>query len=158
MLNEAIFERKVYGLKWVCEGLNHRKLSHVTTIYAAPLVIDNGRRSPTSDLRLILRIIIEHKYRVYSALTTIHRWTHVRFGEEKNIFPYHCNIEMLEMFYELPVLSIYCLTLLSDTTIAYEHENIRNSLTYEATQEVKRTISILNLFYPISLEEVPPIL
>ncbi|EAX98746.1 Phosphoribulokinase / Uridine kinase family protein [Trichomonas vaginalis G3] len=135
----------------------------VTPIYVAPLtplVIDSGHRFPTSDLRLIRRIIRDHKYRGYSARTTIHRWTSVRVGEEKNIFPYQGNAEMFfnsSLVYELPVLSIYGRALLSEATIPEEHEDIRDPLTAEVTQEAKRLLGMLNLFYPIPLEEVPHI-
>ena len=149
-------------------GLNPELLGplgrgEVTPIYVAPLTplcIDNSHRFPTTDLRLIRRIIRDHKYRGYSARTTISHWTSVRVGEEKNIFPYQGNAEMFfnsSLVYELPVLSIYGRALLSEATIPAENEDPKDPLTQEVTNEAKRLLSLLNLFYPIPLEEVPHI-
>jgi uridine kinase len=135
----------------------------VTPIYVAPLtplVIDNAHRFPTSDLRLIRRIIRDHKYRGYSARTTISHWSSVRVGEEKNIFPYQGNAQMFfnsSLVYELPVLSIYGRALLAEATIPAENEDPKDPLVQEVSREAKRLLGLLNLFYPIPIEEVPHI-
>lgn len=149
-------------------GLNPELLFHlgrdlVTPIYVAPLTplsIDNDHRFPTTDLRLIRRIIRDHRYRGFSARRTIHRWTSVRVGEEKNIFPYQCNAEMFfnsSLVYELPVLSIFARSLLSEATVPEEDEDPKDPITQEITREARRLLGLVNLFYAIPLEEVPHI-
>ena len=71
------------------------------------LNIDNHNRIPTTDCRLLRRIIRDHQYRGYSAEETIVRWRDVREGEEKNIFPYQENADYMfnsSLTYELGVL------------------------------------------------------
>ncbi|HQB97560.1 MAG TPA: nucleoside kinase, partial [Candidatus Cloacimonadota bacterium] len=71
------------------------------------LNIDNHNRIPTTDCRLLRRIIRDHQYRGYSAEETITRWKDVRDGEEKNIFPFQENADYMfnsSLTYELGVL------------------------------------------------------
>jgi uridine kinase len=71
------------------------------------LNIDNHNRIPTTDCRLLRRIIRDHQYRGYSADETLTRWRDVREGEEKNIFPYQENADYMfnsSLTYELGVL------------------------------------------------------
>ncbi|MCB5248602.1 MAG: nucleoside kinase [Candidatus Cloacimonadales bacterium] len=71
------------------------------------LNIDNHNRIPTTDCRLLRRIIRDHQYRGYSAEETIRRWPDVREGEEKNIFPFQENADYMfnsSLTYELGVL------------------------------------------------------
>ena len=149
-------------------GLNPELLMHlgrdeVVPIYVAPLTplsIDNTHRFPTTDLRLIRRIIRDHKYRGYSARKTIGRWTSVRVGEEKNIFPYQGNSEMFfnsSLVYELPVLSIFARSLLAEATVPEPDENPNDPVTKEITREARRLLGLANLFYAIPLQDVPHI-
>lgn len=59
------------------------------------LNIDNHNRIPTTDCRLMRRIVRDHQYRGYSADETLVRWADVRAGEEKNIFPYQENADYM---------------------------------------------------------------
>lgn len=71
------------------------------------LNIDNHNRIPTTDCRLLRRIIRDHQYRGYSAEETLIRWIDVRAGEETNIFPYQENADYMfnsSLTYELGVL------------------------------------------------------
>ncbi len=71
------------------------------------LNIDNHNRVPTTDCRLLRRIIRDHRYRGYSATETMRRWPDVREGEEKNIFPYQENADYMfnsSLTYELGIL------------------------------------------------------
>jgi len=89
------------------------------------LNIDNHNRIPTTDCRLLRRIIRDHQYRGYSAEETLSRWQDVRDGEEKNIFPYQENSTYMfnsSLTYELGVLKKHaCKMLLSvpSTSSAY---------------------------------------
>lgn len=149
-------------------GLNPELLDHlgrdeVVPIYVAPLTplsIDNTHRFPTTDLRLIRRIIRDHKFRGYSARTTIRRWTSVRMGEEKNIFPYQNNAQMFfnsSLVYELSVFSIFARSLLSEATVPEKGEDLNDPMTKEITREAKRLLMLANLFYAIPSQDVPHI-
>lgn len=72
--------------------------------------IDDHNHISTTDNRLIRRMIRDAKYRGYSATETIKRWPSVRSGEEKNIFPYQENADIMfnsALIYELAVLKKY---------------------------------------------------
>ena len=79
-------------------------------IYASALttiLLDDHNYIPTTDNRLIRRIVRDHKYRGCSAQETIRRWPSVRAGEKKWIFPYQENADIMfntAMLYEVAVL------------------------------------------------------
>ena len=79
-------------------------------IYASALttiLLDGHNYIPTTDNRLIRRIVRDHKYRGCSAQETIRRWPSVRAGEKKWIFPYQENADTMfntAMLYEVAVL------------------------------------------------------
>lgn len=81
-----------------------------TRIYISALNqlnIDNHNRIPTTDCRLLRRIIRDNRYRGYSADETLTRWSDVRGGEEQNIFPFQENADYMfnsSLTYELGVL------------------------------------------------------
>ncbi|MBQ8593563.1 MAG: nucleoside kinase [Bacteroidaceae bacterium] len=77
--------------------------------------LDHHNYIPTSDNRLIRRIIRDSKYRGYSAEETIARWPSVRRGEDKWIYPYQENADAMfnsALLFELAVLKGYVLPLL----------------------------------------------
>ena len=79
--------------------------------------LDDHNHISTTDNRLIRRMIRDSKYRGYSATETIKRWPSVRRGEEKNIFPYQENADMMfnsALIYELAVLKKYAEPLLKN--------------------------------------------
>ena len=88
-------------------------------VYASALttiLLDNHNYIPTTDNRLLRRIIRDHKYRGVSAQETIRRWPSVRAGEEKWIFPYQENADEMfntAMIYELAVIKQQACQLLS---------------------------------------------
>lgn len=70
------------------------------------LNIDNHNRIPTTDCRLIRRMVRDNRYRGYTAEETLLRWPDVREGEEKYIFPYQENADFMfnsSLTYELGV-------------------------------------------------------
>lgn len=81
-----------------------------TKIYISALNqlnIDHHNRIPTTDCRLMRRIVRDHQYRGYSAEETLKRWKDVREGEEVNIFPYQENADYMfnsSLTYEIGVL------------------------------------------------------
>ena len=111
-----------------------------------PLNIDRHNYISTLDLRLIRRMIRDNRTRGHNVSHTIKTWQSVRNGEEKYIFPYTHQANMIintALPYELGVLKIYAepLLLSVDTDSPY----------YE---EARRLYKFLKIFYPISSEYV----
>ena len=83
------------------------------------LAIDGHNRIPTTAARLIRRIVRDNQFRGTQALGTIKQWPDVRKGEEKNIFPYQENADIMfnsALIYELGVLKKYAKPLLMKIT------------------------------------------
>lgn len=110
--------------------------------------IDDHNRVPTTDTRLIRRIVRDNRSRGTSAAETIARWPSVRRGEEKNIFPFQEEADIMfnsSLKYEHGVMKIFAEPLLSGIE--------ENSREYA---EAKRLLEFLNYFLPIShLEDIP---
>lgn len=89
-------------------------------IYISPftqLNIDVHNRVPTTDARILRRIVRDYKYRGHTAAETIAQWPKVRAGEDKNIFPYNGEADVLfnsALVYELAVLKKYAEPLLEE--------------------------------------------
>jgi uridine kinase len=111
------------------------------------LSVDSQNPIPTTDTRLIRRIIRDFNYRGYSALDTLRRWQSVRDGEEKNIFPYQENADVMfntSLIYELSVLRPHAMPILLAVP-EYEPEYA----------EAIRLIKFLCFFKPIKEEMIP---
>lgn len=109
---------------------------------------DDQNHISTTDNRLIRRMIRDSKYRNYSAEETIRRWPSVRAGEDKNIFPYQENADVMfnsALVYELAVLKKYAEPLLKSVTESQE-----------AFSESNRLLKLLSYFKPIDDLEIPP--
>lgn len=119
-------------------------------IYASALTtlsIDDHNWVPTTDNRLLRRIIRDHKYRGVSALETIARWQSVRSGEEKWIFPYQENADATinsSLLFELGVMKEYAEPLLKQVP--------HNVPEYA---EAWRLRALLSYFLPISEKDIP---
>lgn len=89
-------------------------------IYISPFVqlnMDNHNRIPTTDVRMIRRMVRDYRYRGKSAERTIDEWPKVRRGEDKNIFPFNGEADVLfnsALAYELCILKKYVVLLLED--------------------------------------------
>ncbi len=87
-------------------------------IYVSPitqLALDNYTRIPTTDNRLVRRLVRDYHYRGHSALQTLRMWPSVRRGEDRNIFPYQNTADAVfnsALVYELAVLKVYAEPLL----------------------------------------------
>ncbi|RAK06181.1 uridine kinase [Halanaerobium saccharolyticum] len=111
------------------------------------LNIDCHNRIPTTDTRLIRRIVRDNQYRGLSASKTLNLWRGVRKGEEKNIFPYQENADVMfnsALIYELSVLKNYVEPLLKQI-------DKTNKNYYQA----QRLLEILSSFKAIPDKEVP---
>lgn len=91
-------------------------------IYISPLTqlnIDRHNRVPSTDSRMLRRLVRDYKYRGHSAADTISGWPKVRAGENNNIFPYNGEADMMfnsVLEYEIPMLKKYAEPLLREIT------------------------------------------
>ncbi len=111
------------------------------------LNIDYFNRISTTDSRLIRRIVRDNQFRGYSALHTIKMWPSVNRGEEKNIFPYQEEADVMfntSLVYEISVLKPLVLPLLQEID--------KSEPEYS---EAKRLCDILQYFEPIPKELIP---
>lgn len=118
-------------------------VSALTTI-----LLDNHNYIPTTDNRLLRRIIRDYKYRSHSAEATINRWPSVRAGEEKWIFPYQ---EYADAMFNSAL--IFELAVLKDHVEPVLRKVPNNSPAYS---EAHRLLRFLSHFVPVQDEELPP--
>ena len=125
--------------------------SHKFKIYIScftSVAMDNFSRIPTTDNRLLRRTIRDNATRGSNALATLSRWPSVRRGEEKHIFPYQENADVMfnsSLFYEISVLRAIAEPVLrevADTVPEYA--------------EAHRLLRFLDNFTPIPPDEIPP--
>lgn len=120
-------------------------------VYASALttiLLDNHNYIPTTDNRLLRRIIRDYKYRGVSAQETIHRWPSVRAGENKWIFPFQENADAMfnsAMLFELAVIKMQAEPLLQQVP-----ENC------EEYSEAYRLLKFLKYFKGIPYNNLPP--
>jgi uridine kinase len=111
------------------------------------LNIDNHNRIPTTDARIIRRIVRDNQFRSHDALKTIKLWPKVRRGEEKNIFPFQEDADVMfnsHLPYELAVLKRYAEPLLAE--IAPSEPEF---------SEAKRLLKFLSYFLPLDDSAIP---
>lgn len=120
-------------------------------IYASALttiLLDNHNYIPTTDNRLLRRIIRDNKYRGVSAQETIRRWPSVRHGENKWIFPYQENADAMfntAMLFELAVIRGQAIPVLEQVP--------ENCVEYA---EAYRLLKFLRYIQPIPEDQIPP--
>lgn len=119
-------------------------------VYASALttiLLDSHNYIPTTDNRLLRRIIRDYKYRGVSALETIRRWPSVRAGENKWIFPYQENADAMfntAMLFELAVLKTQ-----AEPLLELVPENA------DEYSEAYRLLKFLRYIRPIPNRQVP---
>ena len=122
----------------------------VFKIYVSALTtisLDDHNWIPTTDNRLIRRIVRDYQFRKYSAKETISRWASVRAGEDKWIFPYQENADAMfnsAMLYELAALRKLAETILSEVQPKDPEY-----------AEAYRLLKFFRYFIPIDLDELP---
>jgi len=135
-------------------GLNERLTQSVPKqqkikIYISALTqlsIDSHNRIPTTDTRLLRRIVRDSQFRGHDALATLKLWPSVRRGEDQNIFPFQEEADIMfnsALIYELGVLKLYAEPLLRE--VSKEHPEYA---------EARRLISFLAYFEIIPDAEV----
>lgn len=119
-------------------------------IYISPLPIltlDNHNRIKMTDVRLLRRMVRDNETRGYNASETLLRWPSVREGEEKNVFPFQEEADIVfntTLVYELGILKTYAEPLLY--AVPENDENYK---------DVVRLLNLLKLVLPISSEHIP---
>lgn len=112
------------------------------------VAMDNLSRIATTDNRLLRRLTRDYRQRGADAVSTLSRWASVRRGEEKHIFPYQENADVMlnsSLFYEISVLRPFAEKILRevpDTVPEYD--------------EARRMLKFLDNFIPIPPDEIPP--
>ena len=112
------------------------------------ILLDSHNYVPTTDNRLLRRIIRDYKYRGVNAMETIHRWPSVRAGENKWIFPFQENADAMfntAMIFELAVIKQQAVPLLEQVP-----ENC------DEYSEAYRLLKYLKYIKPITKRQVPP--
>jgi uridine kinase len=111
------------------------------------LCVDDHNRILTSDSRLLRRIVRDRTHRGWNTADTIRRWPSVRRGENRNIFPFQEDADIMfnsALVYEQAVLKNYAeLALLEVTPDKAEY------------MEADRLLHFLSFFAPISERDVP---
>ncbi|TVQ39370.1 MAG: nucleoside kinase [Spirochaetaceae bacterium] len=124
--------------------------SYIYKVYVSALTqlnLDDNNRVPTTDNRLIRRLVRDHQFRGYSAIDTLSRWPSVRRGENRNIFPFQDSADSAfnsALDYELGVIKSFAEPLLQEVKPYHE-------VYHEAT----RLASFLNNFTHIPDKFVP---
>lgn len=130
------------------EGIPEEKKFRIYVSALTTIKLDNHNYVPTTDNRLIRRIVRDNQFRGTSARSTIARWPSVRRGEDKWIFPYQENADVMfnsALIYELSVLRNHALPLLESVYENCEEHTLAAALT-----------EFLRYFEPISDKELPP--
>ena len=112
------------------------------------LNLDNNNRIPTTDNRLLRRLVRDHRYRGHSATKTLEMWPNVGRGERTWIFPFQEEADAVfnsALDYELAILSVLARPLLSEIK---PHQPVY--------AEARRMLEFLSHFIPLSTDIPPP--
>lgn len=112
------------------------------------VAMDNLSRIATTDNRLLRRLTRDYRQRGSDALQTLSRWASVRRGEERHIFPYQENADVMlnsSLFYEISVLRPFAEKILREVPD-----------TVPEFDEARRMLKFLDNFIPIPSDEIPP--
>lgn len=147
--NTVLVMEGIHGLNpIISEKIPEEQKFRIYVSALTAIKLDDHNYIPTTDSRLIRRIVRDNKFRGASAVDTISRWPSVRRGEEKWIFPYQENADIMfnsALIYELAVLRNHATPLLDAV-----HENREEFCLANALSQ------FLSFFEPISDTELPP--
>jgi uridine kinase len=128
-------------------GISPERIYRIYASCLTQLNIDNHNRIPTTDTRLLRRLVRDAKYRGYAAQQTIARWESVRRGEGRNIFPYQEFADSMfnsALVYELAVLKPFAEPLLRQVEPGtMEHV------------EARRLLAFLQWLLPCTTDNIP---
>lgn len=116
--DQPIIIEGIHGLNEKLTALVPRKNKYKIYISAlTPLSLDRHNRIPTTQARLLRRLVRDYKTRGFNGSATLQKWASVRAGEEKNIFPYQEEADIMfnsALIYELAMLKKYAVPMLSE--------------------------------------------
>lgn len=121
---------------------------HIYISALTQLNLDNNNRIPTTDNRLLRRLVRDHRYRGHSATRTLEMWPNVGRGERTWIFPFQEEADAVfnsALDYELAILSVLARPLLSEIK--------PNQPIYA---EARRMLEFLSHFLPLAADVPPP--
>lgn len=146
--DHIILVEGIHGLNEKLTRAIPRELKYKIYLSAiTSLNIDNHNRIPSTDIRILRRIVRDVQFRGASPVSTLQRWPSVRRGELKNIFPYQEEADIMfnsSLVYELGTLKVYAepyLTAIDESYAEYP--------------EAKRLLEFLSYFLPIDSREIP---
>ncbi len=146
--NGVIIVEGIHGLNpKLYTDLSYDFIYKVYVSALANLNLDHHNRIPTTDCRLLRRIVRDAQTRGHDAMATIDRWPSVRRGEERNIFPYQERADIMfnsSLVYELSVLRKY-----ADPLLKQIPADRREYL------EARRLLKFLSYFEPIDETFIP---
>ncbi len=146
--DQIIIVEGIHGLNYMLTKDIESKIKYKIYICALThLNIDNHNRVPTSDLRLIRRIVRDYQFRSSDALSTIKMWDTVRRGEDKYIYPFQEQADIMfnsSLAYELCVLKPIAMSLLG-----HIKEDVIEYI------EAKRLMKFFNYLLPFDSKCVP---
>ena len=146
--NSILLVEGIHGLNpIISQSLPKQNMFKVYVSALTPLNIDSNNRIPTTDNRLIRRMVRDSLYRNYSALETLQRWPSVRRGEDEHIFPFQEEADVMfntALLFELGVLKKWAEPILKEVPPIYPEYS-----------EAKRLLKFLSYITPISEKEIP---
>ncbi len=147
--HEVLIVEGIHALNpTLTQSIDPKLKFHIYVSALTTISIDDHNWIPTSDNRLLRRIVRDYRYRGYSAQDTISRWASVRKGENKWIYPYQENADVMfnsALVFELAVLKRYAEPILREVP--------QNCPEYA---EAQRLLEFLSLFRNIRDREIPP--
>lgn len=146
--NEVLVVEGIHGLNEKLTAAIPRENKFKVYISAlTALNIDDYNRISTTDSRLLRRILRDSKYRSHTATATIKMWPSVRNGEERYIFPFQEEADVMfnsSLVYEIAALKMYVEPLLASV-----------SHTSPEFSEAKRLYEFLGYFLPLEVNDIP---
>ena len=146
--NEVLVIEGIHGLnEKLTEAIPRAKKFKIYISALTALNIDDYNRISTADSRLLRRMLRDSKYRNHSATATLKMWPSVRNGEEKYIFPFQEDADVMfnsSLMYEIAVLKTYVEPLLAAVD--------RNEPEFA---EAKRLYEFLGYFLPVEKDDIP---
>ena len=146
--NQVLIIEGIHGLNdKLTESIEREKKFKIYISALTALNIDDYNRISTADSRLIRRTLRDSQFRSHSAEATFRMWPSVRRGEEKYIFPYQEDADVMfnsSLVYEAAVIKTFLEPVLASVTPDKPEYS-----------EAKRLYEFLGYFLPISVDEVP---
>lgn len=146
--DHIIIAEGIHGMNpGLVPNIPHELIFRIYVSALTTLNIDRHNRVPTTDIRLLRRMVRDAQHRGHTAEATLNQWESVRRGEKRNIFPFEENADVMfnsGLMYELAVLR----PLVEPMLLQVDRASLRYT-------EVKRLLAFLSWVRPASAEYVP---